>query len=106
MVHGVASSEFVPGKREEAVEFLKKAAGFIKKHGAAEVEVLRRWTGAPGQSARLLIMTTYDSLEAWAAGAQKLRDDTEFQAIQRRASDPEKGCIVHNTFSRTIFEVL
>lgn len=51
-------------------------------------------------------MTTFDSLEAWAVTAQKLRNDTEFQALQREASDPDKGCMVHGTFSRTVFEVL
>ena len=105
MVHAVASMEFAPGKREEAVQFLKKAVSWFKAHGA-EAQLLQRVTGAPGQAARLVTMETYDSLAAWGDVAQKMLEDAEFEPVVRQAHDPEKGCIAHNTFSRTIFEVI
>jgi hypothetical protein len=106
MVHGIASMEFTPGRREEAVEYLKKVCETLKRYGAKHAELLRRVTSAPGQNARLYIMTTFDSLVSWAQTAQDMREDKGFQELQREAGDPDRGCVVHNTFSRNLLEVM
>ena len=106
MLHAVSSAQIAPGKREEAVEYFKKVASTLRKHGATEAQAIRRETGASNEMGRLLVMTTHDSLEEWAVVARKIREDKEFQALQRDAFSPQTGCLVSGTFARNLFSTL
>ena len=104
MVYAVRSAEYVPGKREEALEFLKKVVSYSKKLGV-EVEITRITTPGPGQQARLWTMHKFASMVEMAEFDQKSRKDTEWMATVRAASAPG-GCLVHNSLTRNNFEVL
>ena len=104
MVYAVRSAEYVPGKREEALEFLKKVVSYSKKFGV-EVEIMRITTPGPGQHARLWTSHKFASMVEMAEIEQKIGEDTEWMAIVRAASAPG-GCLVHNTLIRNNFAVL
>jgi hypothetical protein len=106
MVYVVESADYAPGKREEAMDFLKKVAGYYKKTAGLEVRAVRRVTPAAGQQARLTTIFTIDSLSAWDDMTQKKAKDPEWKALVGDVFVPGKGCLVHNTFSRLFLEVI
>jgi hypothetical protein len=106
MVYVVETSEYAPGKREEALAFLKKAAAYYKKMAGVDIHVTQRMAPAAGQQARITTITTMDSLAAWEEFLLARKKDPEWQALIRDIFVPDKGCWAHNSYTRTFFEVL
>ena len=104
MVYAVRSAEYAPGKREEALEFLRKAVSHFKKLGS-DVEILQNRTPNPGQQCRFWTMHKHASWVEMAEVDQKISEDSEWRALVSAAHGPG-GCMVHNTFTRNNFEVL
>ena len=104
MVYTVNSADYVHGKREEALEFLKKAVSQFKKFGV-EVEIMRMTTPGPGQHARFWTLHKYASPVEMAEIGQKNREDAEWMATVRAAHAPG-GCMAYNTFTSNNFQVL
>ncbi len=106
MVYVVETSEYAPGKREEALAFLSKAAAYYKKMAGVEFHVVQRVAAAAGQQARLTSIFTLDSLSAWDQFVQRRKKDPEWQALIRGIFDPGQGCWAHNSYTRTFLEVI
>jgi hypothetical protein len=106
MVYVVETSEYAPGKREDALAFLRKAEVYYKRLAGLELHTVRRVTQALGQQAQLITIFTTDSVAAWEAFYAKRNKDTEWQTLSRDIYAPEKGCFVHNTYTRAFFEVI
>jgi hypothetical protein len=53
----------------------------------------------------MTIFTT-DSVAAWEAFFAKRNKDPEWQTLSRDIYAPEKGCFVHNTYTRAFLEVI
>ena len=106
MVYEVATAEYAPGKREEALGFLKKVAVYYRKNAGVDLHVVQRMAPGPGQQARLTTIMMIDSMAKWDDFQQKKKKDPEWQALTRDAFVPEKGCLVHNSYTRTFLEVL
>jgi len=105
MVFVVMSVEAAPGKGPEVREWLKRIGSYEKKTYGWEWQAMRAVTPAPGQSARYLMIGTFDSLAAWGDHMQKAEKDKEWQALVREAF-VEKQYIAHNSFSRALYEVI
>ena len=106
MVYVVETSEYAPGKREEALAFLKKAAAYYKKMAGVEYDMVQRVAAAAGQQAKLTAISVFDSLTAWDDFAQKRKKDPEWLTLTRGIFAPEQGCWTHNSYTRTFLEVL
>jgi hypothetical protein len=107
MVVCVDSAEVTPGGLK-AREWLKKMAARVKKVTGLDVRVTWAMTPKPGEIARYYWEVTLDSLAGWADYTEKMRADKEMQALAAEgfgASDATR-CFAHNTYSRTLYEVL
>jgi hypothetical protein len=104
MLYVVETSQYAPGKREEAMTFLKKAVAYYRKTAGIETHVVQRTAAALGQQAMITTIATVESLSAWDAFAQRRKKDPEWQALVLDIFVPEKGCWAHNSYTRSFFE--
>jgi hypothetical protein len=106
MVYVVETSEYAPGKRDEAVAFLKKAAAYYRKMAGVDLHITQRMAPSAGQQAKLTAISTLDSLGAWDEFLQARKKDPEWQGLVRDIFVPDKGFWTHNSYTRTFFEVI
>lgn len=106
MVYVVETSQYAPGKKKEALAFLKKAAAYYKKIGGPELHAVRRVAQAAGQQAQLMTIFTIDSMAAWEAFFAKRNKDPEWQTLTGDIYAPDRGIFAHNTYTRAFLEVI
>ena len=106
MVIVVEFMQTAEGKLKEAAEFLKKATGYVRKTFGAETKILRRVTPRAGEGARWIVEFTFGSLAAWGEYQEKMQKDPQWQALVEEGFRRDSKCFAHNSFSRSIYEVM
>lgn len=103
MVHNIMSAEVSPGRMQEALDWVKRFYGYIKKEYGVQVQWLEPVTPAPGQARRLVVIMAFDSLAAWANHKEKCAKDPERNAFMREGE--EKQYFVPNSNTVSVYTV-
>ncbi len=104
MVYDIGSVEVVPGKMQDALDWFKRFYGYMKKAYGLQTEWMRAVDPAPGQAYRILFISHYDSLAAWAAHKEKVAKDPERNKLIHEAYE-EKPYLVVNTLTISLHNV-
>jgi len=105
MVYVIASVEVAPGKMQDAQDWFKRFYAYIKKAHGVQAQWMQPLDPGPGQARKIVAITPYDSLAAWAAHQEKVAKDPERNALVREAFE-EKQYFVANTFIRSLYTVM
>ena len=104
MVYVVESAEYAPGKRQEALAFLKEIAKYHEKEPGTELRIFRRVAPGSGMEARLTTVYTVYSVSVWSQIRQKRHEDPQWRELVKDAFHPDKGSLVHNTYTQTLLD--
>ncbi len=104
MVYNILSMEASPGKMQEALDWIKRFYGYIKKAYGVQAQWMQPVTPAPGQARTIVVITPYDSLAAWAAHKEKCAKDPERNAFLREVE--EKQYFVPNSNTISVYTVM
>jgi hypothetical protein len=105
MVYVISSVEVAPGKMKEAQDWIERFYAYLKKAFALESQRMKPLDPGAGEANRIVTLTPYASLAAWAAHQEKVMKDPERNALVREAFE-EKQIIVPNSFTRRIYTVM
>ena len=103
MVYVIGTFEVAPGKMTEALELLRRSASNLKKISGVEPQRMRAVTPPPGETGKIISITTHESLAAWGEYQQKVMADPERNAISREGF-VEKQVFV--SYTRTLYSTI
>ncbi len=104
MVYNIMSIEARPGKKQEALDSLKKFYSYIKEAYGVQAQLMTPVTPAPGQGSTIVVITTYESLSAWGAHKESVAKDPKRNALLREGE--ERQCFVPSTQTITVYTVV
>jgi hypothetical protein len=101
MVYNILSMEVAPGRMDAALDWTRRFYGYIKKKYGVEAQWMRPVDPAPGDGRKIVVITPYESLSAWAAHKEKCAKDPERNALLHEQE--EKQDFVPNSNTITVY---
>ncbi len=103
MVYTITSFEVVQGRMKEARDWNKRFYGYLKKAYGLDAHSMQAVDAPPGQANRILVITPYDSLSAWAAHIDKVAGDAQRNALMSEALEEKQYFVAHSA-TRTVYQ--